>query len=35
MQVLGDNFKALARPGATGAIVDEIEGLLQNTGADE
>jgi UDP-N-acetylglucosamine--N-acetylmuramyl-(pentapeptide) pyrophosphoryl-undecaprenol N-acetylglucosamine transferase len=35
MQVLGDNFKVLARPGATGAIVDEIEGLLQNTGADE
>lgn len=31
MQALGANFKKLAKPEATGAIVDEIEALLQKT----
>lgn len=35
MQALGTNFKKLAKPGATGAIVDEIEATLQKAMSDE
>jgi UDP-N-acetylglucosamine--N-acetylmuramyl-(pentapeptide) pyrophosphoryl-undecaprenol N-acetylglucosamine transferase len=34
MAAMGKKFKELARPGATGAIVDEIEAVLRKTGID-